>query len=228
MNPQDWLIGVTRRSVEKDYRFYDPPLEVWRKINHDKWNYKRDIELVKRDLALMCVLYISCSRVSEIVRANFFNQHKPSITKDQFVQIGKFLMLRRVPVIKHKVNPVTYKDIKRIEDYPFRFEVPFPLEGELTLFTTPIQNYLATLTDNQELFPFKRSRAFQIVHKCSTEFPHYLREMGLRLWLRLFSKDLVQLKGFSGHRRLENLARYLATDWTEATPRLLNVKLGEI
>jgi len=216
LNPQTWLEDVKRRSVERDYRFYDPPLEIWRKINLKKWEYKREKQNQIRDLALMCTLYISCSRISEIVRSKLKNRENPSITKKQFVTVSNFLMLRQIPVIKRK------------GEYPLRYEIPFPLIGGLTLFTEPIEKYLATLTDEQELFPFHRVRAYQIINHCTGEFPHYLRDMGLKMWLRIFNRDLVQLKSFSGHAYLQNLEKYLQTSWLEATPKILTLNLKEI
>lgn len=218
--PLEWLQDIKRRSVERDYRFYDPPLEVWRKINLDQWNYKRDTENHLRDLAFMCVLYVSCSRVSEVTRASLESGSKPSITKNQFVIVNDYLMLRNVPILKRQVET--------IYDYPFRTEIPFPLKGGLTLFVQPIQEYLNTLQDEQELFPFKNKRGHQIVKHCSGEFPHYLRDMGLKMWLRIFSRDLVQLKSFSGHAYIRNLEKYLQTSWLEATQKILTLNLKEI
>ena len=42
--PQPWLIGIKRRSVEKDYRFYDPPKRVYDKITATTWRYKGSTE----------------------------------------------------------------------------------------------------------------------------------------------------------------------------------------
>lgn len=53
--------------------------------------------------------------------------------------------------------------------------------------------------------------------------PHYLREMGLKFWLRLYDKNIATLKDFSGHERYENILRYLGELRTERD--LLNVKL---
>lgn len=217
--PLSWLEGIIKRSVEKDYQFYDPPHIIWRKINRDVWEYKRRTDYHLRDLALMSILYLSTSRVSEIVRSNVIGGAKGSITKDQFVSINDFIMLRSVIIVKRRAET--------LKDYPTRIEIPFPTKGGLAVFTDPIIKYLDTLEEEEELFKFKTKRAFQIVNHITGEFPHYLRDMGLKLWLRIFDQDLVRLQTFSGHRRLENLAKYLRTSWRDSIPKILSIQLEE-
>jgi len=221
--PQPWLRGVSKRSVEKDYRYYDPPKRVYDKITSTTWKYKGSTEQQsfyhKRDLALMCILYISTARISEIVRANVKGGNSPSITKQQFVTIDEnYLMLRNIPIHKRM-------NIEHVEDYPTRIELPFPLKGGLSLFTGHIQNYLIHVQEDEELFKFGRERAWQIINHITGEFPHYLREMGLKMWLRLFERDIVKLQDFSGHRYLTNLAKYLQSTWIENSQQILTMQL---
>ncbi|MCJ7632488.1 hypothetical protein MUP77_08875 [Candidatus Bathyarchaeota archaeon] len=70
---------------------------------------------------------------------------------------------------------------------------------------------------------FRTKRGFQIVNYVTGYMPHYLREMGLKFWLRVFDKNVASLKDFSGHERYENLLRYLGELQSEGN--LLNVKL---
>ena len=201
-----------KRSVEKDYPFYDPPEIVWNKINLRCWDYRRNADLFRlRDKALMCLLYLSCCRVSEVVRAEVKAGYLPSVRKSQFVVIGDFLMFRGVKVVKHKYvkKGGRWVKIESVDDYPVREEIDMPLKGGLSKFTNVIVSYLEKLEDDEELFKFGPKRAHQIVKYCSGEFPHYFREMGLKLRLRLFDKNIVQLQEFSGHKKLDNLVRYL-------------------
>jgi len=217
--PQPWLIGIIKRSVEKDYRFYDPPKIVYEKITKSVWPYKERKEFYElRDLTLMCILYLSTARVSEIVRSKVKGGYSPSIKKNQFIKIGNYLMLRRVPIFKRM-------NIEKMSDYPLRSEIPFPLKGGLTIFTDSIIDYLDRIEEENELFKFNTKRAWQIVNYITGEFPHYLRDMGLKMWLRLFDKDIVRLQNFSGHKDIKNLARYLQSTWIESSRKILRMKL---
>jgi len=217
-----------RRSVEK-YKFFDPPRIVWEKINRRKWNYKTNREFYwLRDQAFMCLLYLSCCRISELVRWVKRDEDtgkvliiKPSVKKSQFVRIGDFLRVRGLPVLKRK-------EPKTLKEYPTRKEISLPLKGELSLFTKPIVQYLNILSEDEELFKFRRVRGFQIVKHCTGEFPHYLREMGLKLWLRLYGMNITMLQEFSSHVTLKNLIRYLREAQSkEAERRLLTMRLRD-
>jgi hypothetical protein len=132
--PLEWLEGIRKRSVEQDYKYYDPPSIILKKIKRTVWKYKKRKEYELRDLAFMSILYLSTGRVSEITRATIIGGKKKSITKDQFVTIGNFIMLRNVIVVKRKAET--------LQDYPTRIEIPLPLKGGLTAFTDPIIKYL--------------------------------------------------------------------------------------
>lgn len=122
-----------------------------------------------------------------------------------------------------------WKELELPEEYPRREPISLPLTGALTAFTNPIVEYLSALPPRRELFMFGRSRGYQIVNHCTGgEFPHYLREMGLKMWLRLFGKDLSMLQDFSGHKKVENLMHYLQEIKSEeVTSRILSVKFED-
>jgi len=112
--PQSWLIGAKKRSIEKD-KFYDPPNIIWEKINQGVWPYKRYVEFYhRRDLALMSTLYLTCSRVIEIVRGQKKVGELEGVKKNQFVKVGNFLMLRNVPNVKqhHTKGPQDWKEVE--------------------------------------------------------------------------------------------------------------------
>lgn len=203
---------MKRRSVENDYKYYDSPSKVWGKINSETWKYKtrHDFYLV-RDRALMALFYLSCCRVSEVVRGKTKVGKLQGLSKIQFKEDGDWLRLTHALIIKQRWNK--RKRILKAEDYPSRVLIGMPLKGGLSVFTDAIVKHLNQIGEEDVLFPFSRVRAYQIVRRCSGEFPHYFRDMGLKMRFRLISGQpthkLLELQKFSGHQRLENLFSYL-------------------
>ena len=233
----------TRRSVEKDYKFYDPPRVVYRKITGASWPYSENNQerLGLRDLAFMCLMYGSTCRSSELCRyykrdkdgGLLFSKH--SVDKSQFsieddlLKFREVIVLKRREAVRDENGDVVYVDGKQqykvIEDlskYPTRNEITLPLTGSFSIFTQPIIEYLDTLDPEQELFPFRYRRGWQIVNYCTSsgkilengkrepgEMQHYLRDMGLKFYSRLLDRNLKDLQEFSGHARIQNLMVYL-------------------
>lgn len=209
--PLPWLKDVKRRSVEEDYKFFDPPRVVWEKINGPVWEYgTRQVFYETRDRAFMSLEYLSTCRVSELCRADLGAGYKPSVTKDQFSVDGDLLKFREAIILKRmeKVDG-EWVHIQHLEDYPKRREIPLPLKGGLGKFTQLIVDYLDTLDTEEELFKFRRGRAHQIVKHTTGEMNHYLRDMGLKLYSRLLDRNIKDLIDFSGHARVQNLMKYL-------------------
>ena len=223
----------TRRSVEKDYKFYDPPRVIYNKITQKVWCYSEDnldrdlLEL--RDLSYMCLLYGTTCRASELCRFDKYNQtgrllfSKPSVDTMQFHIEEGYLKFREVIVLKRK-EPVLdgngnqvydeqgkpqYKIIEDLSKYPTRNEINFPLEGSFSIFTNHVLDYIEQLPKGAELYPFRYRRGWQIVNHVTGEMQHYLRSMGLKFYTRLLDRNLEDLKEFSGHARIQNLMTYL-------------------
>jgi len=209
--PQPWLIGVKKRSVEQDYRYYDSPKIVWEKIHGPVWGYRNNRAFYEiRDKALMALEYLTICRVSELCRADLKAGYKPSINKGQFHLEGGLLKLREVIVLKRReLVDGEWTHIQEISHYPIRREIPLPLKGGLSKFTQLILNYLMALDEKEELFKFKRGRAHQIVKHTTGEMNHYFRDMGLKLYARLLDRNIKDLMDFSGHARVETLMKYL-------------------
>ena len=209
--PLPWLFDVKRRSVEEDYKFFDPPRVVWMKINGPAWNYANRQDFYEsRDVAFMSLEYLSTCRVSELCRADLGAGYKGSVTKDQFFLDGDLLKFREAIILKRMEKRGNgWGHIQHLEDYPKRREIPMPTRGGLGNFTKVIIKYLDTLDHEEELFKFRRGRAHQIVKHTTGEMNHYLRDMGLKLYSRLLDRNLKDLKDFSGHARVQNLMKYL-------------------
>lgn len=214
-----------RRTIEKDFQFYDGPDVIWDKINGDPWPYKTHQEFYEtRDRAYMSLSYLTVCRVSELCRADLKGAgYKPSIRKNQFYYNEEGLNLRGVIILKRRelVNG-EWVAIRDLSHYPLRKEIHLPLIGGLSRFTELIIEYLNMLTnDRDELFKFRRSRAYQIVNHCTkmTEeeekeedrgiMPHYFRDMGLKLYARVLDRNIKDLMEFSGHAQVETLMKYL-------------------
>jgi len=200
--PQPWLIGVKKRSVERDYKYYDSPQVIWGKIHGPPWEYgTRQGFYEVRDKAFMALEYLSTCRTSELCRADLKVGYKGSVTANQFYLEDNLLKFRDVIILKRAVD--------RVRDYPKRNEIPLPLEGGLSRFTFLITDYLDMLGKKEELFKFRRGRSHQIIRHTTGEMNHYFRDMGLKLYARLLDRNIKDLKEFSGHKRVENLMKYL-------------------
>jgi len=220
-----------RRSVERDYAFYDSPARVFDKINSRQWPYKNNRQVQQlRDLSFMCLLYMGSFRSSELCRASLPCGPKPSVTKNQFVITKDFVKLRNIIILKRREpmlndqgDPVyddrgrpIYQPIQSLENYPKRKEINLPRVGDLSIFTDPVLSYLELLGPDQELYPFKYGRGYQIVNYCTSssdqirgEMQHYLRDQGLKLHTRLTDRNIKDLQNYSGHARIDNLVKYL-------------------
>lgn len=222
--PNPW--HRTRRSVERDYLFYDSPSVIHRKITGRTWPYssrpenreqREHYEL--RDLAYMSLMYASTCRASELCRFKRLDKEtkeievsKGGVMKHQFNVGPEFLTFREVIILKRReLNPETkeWEAIKTVENYPVRNEISLPLEGDFSIFTEPILEYLDTLEPNEELFPFMYRRGWQIVSHVTGEMQHYLRDMGIKFYSRLLDRNIKDLQDFTGHARIQNLAKYL-------------------
>lgn len=208
-----------RRTIEKDFQFYDDPDTVWDKIHGPPWKYKTRQEFYEiRDRAYMSLSYLTVCRVSELCRADLAGAgYKASIRKNQFHLDPGGVNLRGVIILKRRelVDGV-WVAIRDLTHYPLRKEIHLPLIGGLRRFTELIIEYLDMLNDREELFKFRRSRAYQIVNHCTklTEeergiMPHYFRDMGLKLYARVLDRNIKDLMEFSGHAQVETLMKYL-------------------
>lgn len=191
-----------------------------------------------RDQALQVILYIATCRITELVGGLCTQTVKdpsylldpsdpedpadpkwrieidlPPVTKDQFVDQDNALWLRDLPIIKQKFvkRGGQWVQIIRASDYPSRVEIPFfkdESEGShFPLFTEIVTDYLETIPQGSPVFDMSDRRARQIINEYGL-FPHYYRDMGLKMWRRYFKNNSFKLKRFSGHKRWASLEKY--------------------
>ena len=177
----------------------------------------------------LCRANLPCGYKPSVNRNQF-------IIERSFIKLRDTIILkRREPVLGSDGNQVydekgkpVYQPIQSLDHYDKREEIKIPRRGNLSKFSYPIVDYLEKLDPYDELFPFKYIRGFQIVDYCTTpvdrfgnvvldekKIPmrgvgqHYLRDMGLKLHSRLVNRNIKDLQNYSGHKRLENLTKYL-------------------
>jgi len=216
------VTGRGKRSVKRDFNFYDPPEKV-RAYIEAPGAYRRGAwRLELRDRALMSLLYIGGARAVEVVGGYTLAGYFPGLSTENFVDQGEFIMLRGLKAVKYKFTKIGAKwvPIKNWKLYPNRPEIPIPREGPLAWIGHHVENWLDVVGEGP-LFKIGPNRAYHIVHDKTGLMPHYFRAMGLKLWYRLFGKDAFRLKEFSGHKDWNSLAVYMA-DIDRAKENLLN------
>lgn len=196
--------------MERDYKYYDPP-EVIRAKIETPGKYSRSSDRLEiRDRALMSCEYILAARVVEVTGGHTKAGIIPGLVCSNIIKTPDFLYVRGLRNVKHKFIKIgdTWQEIRDWRDYPMREEIPIPRRGGLAWIAKNIEAQLNEVGSG-ELFKISPSRSYQIINEKTGEFNHYFKDMGLKLWYRLFNRDAFKLKKFSGHARWENLERYM-------------------
>jgi len=218
------MTGSRKRSIERDYRFYDPPEVIRAKIEQPREKpYRRSADRLEvRDQALMALEYICAARVVEITGGPVRVGILPGIQASQFYKTEDFLFVRNLKNVKHKFIKigVEWVQIAHWHHYPTREEIPIPRHGGLAWISEAIEAQL-DLIPRGPLFQISPVRAYQVINERNGEFNHYFKDMGLKLWYRLFNRDAFRLKKFSGHKKWESLEKYMG-DIDEAKENMLS------
>jgi integrase len=124
------------------------------------WNYKTNVEEHRRrDLALASLLYLCGFRVSEALR----------LRRKQIVVERKRILVLGIALSKSR-----YAGKNRREQ--FRQEARISLKGERANIGKLFLDHVQTISDPEALlFPFGRSRAWQIIETQTGEPCHWLR-----------------------------------------------------
>lgn len=180
-------------------------------MNAEGWPYvyNRD-EYLKRDRALLALLYVGALRISEALRLKRSQFH---LEKE-----NRRWVIRGVKLSKERL------DRPRRNRSPYR-EVWLPLKGERAPFTNMIMNYAVKLPEGADLFPFRtQARAFQIVQSLTGAdwdeqsrcfrgglWCHYLRAQGERYLYRGWNRNLFKVASYV-RVTPKTLIRYLESE----------------
>jgi len=169
--------GRNRKTL-KEIPYYPSPKEIYDSImNSEGWPYKINREFfLKRDRALVSLLYLGGLRVSEALR----------IKKNQFVEKKNYILIRSVELSKSRVKG-------RPRRVRFR-DVRLPLKGERALLTQLVLEYIKHLNEDDRLFPWSLrknkygqiigcKRAWQVVTALLPEHTCH--------WLRAYCEDYL-------------------------------------
>ncbi len=211
--PRPWLVGVSRRTNEDITKRLGLE-QIYNLITEKMWPYKEKREFyIKRDRALMALLFLTAGRISEVL----------SLRKEQFdTQADKdFIIIRNMILVKRlktrKGKPVKHRTA------PIRDEVPLALKGPLSKFTQLVQGYLNSISEPKEqLFRFKRHRAWQIVNYVTGQWCHWFRSQAESYYGRYVFNTSFALRDFVGVSDIESLGPYVKTQWRDYKEGLLN------
>jgi len=173
-----------RRTLE-DIEEYYPPETILNLLEEAKaWNYKTDRGRLRlRDQALVCVLYLCALRVSEALR----------LKRSQFRMEGEKQRVRVTGILLSKRKE--YSRVKYREAW-----LPLAPGNVVTprqRMTTIVLEYLGHLEESERLFPFGRSRAWQIVHSMSPDFwPHLFRALGENHLYDAWDHDMLAVSDY--------------------------------
>jgi integrase len=182
---------TTRRTLAFIKKYPKPSEILGRLQNNQGWNYKRNREkYVRRDRALVALLYLVALRISEALRLRK-KQFKPErqrvviesiMLSKSHIKVCSECGARVKPELRQEhLNTVHsgngfFKDKMRKSQY--RPEAWLPLKGERSQITQYVLDYLDTLKEDDLLFPLDRKRAWQIVTALMGEPPHWHRAFG--------------------------------------------------
>jgi len=137
-----------------------------------------------RDRALVACAYLMALRLSEALRLrkSDFSLARDPMTGEEFIS------LRRIKLSKSKLK-------QRPRKHQYR-EGWLPLRGERAPLTKIVLDYLELLEEDEKLFKFKNSRAWQIVTTLVGYPPHYLRAWGEDYLYSAWEKDAVAVSDY--------------------------------
>ena len=155
-----------------------------------------------RDRAMICMLYVTGCRVSELVQ-----QVKKYDLDIQEIRGTKFLIINNVWCLKRKA--------------PIKRNIPICIEKEQE-FMKYIYDYVVDLDPGDILFPISRQHAYNIVRKFKDEaFPHYFRHLRLTNLAKDYGFNSAELRQYTGWTDDKPASHYVHLNWKDTAKKML-------
>lgn len=148
-----------------------------------------------RDRCLFAVLYLSNSRISEIVRRLKKKQIRFVYRREKEFMVFTGLYTEKNP------------------EHPLR-TVPVNIEREKELVGI-VKSYIHTLSDDDILFPISRQQAWKIIKKMSGQRCHFLRHTRLTHLTVEYGLGSEAIKRLAGWRSDRMLKEYTHLQWKD-------------
>jgi integrase len=206
--PTQTQITHKKRGVKKIRKLLTL-IEVYDLLEKNRISYKKHFELWERDKALIALLLLSGLRINEALRLK--------LKQFDFTD-GHFIIIKDVQTSKKGLP---------------REEIPLPLEGKLSPFTTILKEWLVKLPSSESYVipsasmfgihwnkPLSRQRSHYIVKQLTGFFPHYYRSLCESHYGRIFKTNWA-LKDFMGLTDLRSTEPYVKTDWRDYQQKMI-------
>jgi len=160
----------------------------------------------ERERCLFVLLYLTAGRLQEIVMYNSKKEIRSSIRKSDITiqdrDNRKILLIN----IRNEKNRTRH-----------RKDLPVPLDvDENKVFYNLMVDYLNSLDDNEELFPFSYKRAYALLNKINPDWnPHWIRHIRLTHLITVYGYREHQLRLYSGWSDSRPASKYLEMKWED-------------
>lgn len=218
------------------------PWKNYRRLNKDKAAEFLSIEDIYnlsekftslRDKCLFVLAYITAGRIEELVRrkALKFSKKKVRMLKKGRTKITQVTDYSKKSIIKEELGidksritihnnngrellVIAMRNLKnKIEHIKI---IPFPLDNETNKkLNRIVQAYLSGLYPEEELFPFGKRRAEQIISSAIGFNPHFLRTCRLTHLVRYYNFSDQKLKTYAGWSDSRPSKNYIKINWED-------------
>jgi len=244
---------VPLERIDLDLRQLRPKNEPWKRARElDSRKTAEFIEPDKvyellnnlknpRDKALFCLLYLTASRIEEVVRyrkrlwckkkvllIKSGRMPKKAWIQDYKKQKGNFALepgitKRDIKVIEkenRKIAIVRLRNLKNKQKDENTKIIPITLDNEINnMFFKHIQDYIYTLEDYEELFPFQNRNAEIIISAVGWN-PHFIRKVRLTHLVRLYNFSDQELRIYAGWTDTRPSKYYVKLKWEDLLKKL--------